>query len=168
MSIQIDPDADLRSSIVLSNGKAVAFMSYDEMVAFADAQRKMARVLGRTPHYKRKNREAIAKCEDDLWKIDREHERRNRLKTLSLCGIVFHYDGRHFRDLEHPDTGKKIAVFRFVRLHDPSRPWRSSHATQELFLTQEDINLAKLNGAIGNELDDPSCPWSIAKDQEDK
>jgi hypothetical protein len=70
----------------LADGTRLADMSDEALEGLKGSFGKYMAVLGRTPHYRRKNRSSLDLYRTDMARTDAEQERRRSLNTIELGG----------------------------------------------------------------------------------
>lgn len=145
--------------IVLSDGEALSLASVERLAEIQRNSHKLKHRLGRTSHYKRKNRATIDRLEEDMRLVERELQRRRALTTVSFCGLTFHLKEVYVRGAY---DGGKERVYELARL-GPS-PYSSICRDQEQTITIRGSDLKEYisRGAIKHVAEDPCAPWQIA------
>lgn len=104
--------------LFLQDGEALSLASWERLAEMQKKLTNLSYTLGRTPHYRRKNRLSIEKINVDLRAIESEMLRRKALTTVSFCGLTFHYQATwipcrgHYDNREGiPDHLRERAIF---------------------------------------------------------
>ena len=172
----------------MSTGEVLSTFSDARLNELRGDANKLARNLGRTAHYERKNRSNIECVEADVRLVEAEIVRRRWLTTLTMCGVVWHWNDTGFRFegeyatkndvplrlhrwvvtmLKKP-TGEfahfcvRHPVYEFVREAVNARRYLKPDR-QSFSLTAYELQEARRRGAKVSRLTDPlASPWKVA------